>query len=86
VARREHREVTPEMKKDLKLGDADGAFVYNVYRNSPATRGGPAGDFITSINGQGWRTRPSSCSKWGTSLSTRTRLRSDQGGERASLT
>jgi Do/DeqQ family serine protease len=46
-------EVTPEMKRDLKLGDAGGAFVYNVYRKSPADKGGVLpGDFITAINGQ----------------------------------
>jgi Do/DeqQ family serine protease len=47
-------EVTSEMKKDLKLGGANGAFVYNVYRQSPADKGGVLpGDFITSINGEG---------------------------------
>jgi Do/DeqQ family serine protease len=46
-------ELTPEMKKDLKVGDTVGAFVYNVYRKSPAEKGGVLpGDYITEINGQ----------------------------------
>jgi S1-C subfamily serine protease len=45
-------ELNVEMRKDLKLGDASGAFVFNVYRNSPAERGGVLpGDFITAVNG-----------------------------------
>jgi Do/DeqQ family serine protease len=46
-------ELTPEMRKDLKVGGTDGAFVYNVYRKSPADKGGVfPGDYITAINGQ----------------------------------
>ncbi len=40
-------------RKDMKLGDATGAFVYSVFNDSPAAKSGVLpGDFITSVGGQ----------------------------------
>ncbi len=42
--------------KDLKLEGMKGAFVWNLYRGSPADKGGLLpGDFVTKVNGRGIR-------------------------------
>ncbi len=42
----------PQLRSGMDLGSAEGAFVYNVFRGSPAEEGGILpGDFITRING-----------------------------------
>ena len=42
----------PQAAEDLKLADAHGAFVYGVYKGSPADKAGlQPGDFITRLNG-----------------------------------
>jgi Do/DeqQ family serine protease len=81
-------EATPEMKKELKLGEANGAFVYNVYRNSPADKGGvQPGDFITSINGQGVEDSTQLMFKVGNlPLDKNADFDLIRGGERTSLT
>ena len=43
----------PQAGDDLKLGDARGAFVYGVFRGSPAEKAGVLpGDLITRVNGE----------------------------------
>ena len=45
-------ELTPEARKELKVGEAAGAFIHNVYKGSPADKGGIIpGDYVTGING-----------------------------------
>lgn len=45
-------EITDEYKKELKLDGIDGAFVAEVFTNSPAFKGGiKPGDFIVGMNG-----------------------------------
>jgi len=42
-----------EVKGDMELEDAQGSFVFGVFRGSPADKGGILpGDFITAINGE----------------------------------
>jgi len=42
-----------ELKKDMEIADIYGAFVYDVFKDSPADRDGLLpGDFITHINGE----------------------------------
>jgi len=46
-------DVTDELSQHLGLETDKGAFVHNIYLDSPADKGGMrAGDFITSINGR----------------------------------
>jgi Do/DeqQ family serine protease len=48
--------VSPEAVKDLKLESARGAFVYGVFKGSPADKAGVLpGDFITEVNREGLR-------------------------------
>ena len=43
----------PQAAEELKLSDAHGAFVYGVFRGSPADKAGiQPGDMITAVNGQ----------------------------------
>ncbi len=43
----------PQSADDLKLGDAHGAFVYGVFKGSPADKAGLLpGDLITKVNGE----------------------------------
>jgi len=43
----------PNIRSAMKLGDAAGSMVFNLYRNSPAAKGGILpGDYITAVNGQ----------------------------------
>ncbi len=43
-------EVLPDVRKELGISDLDGAFVYHVFLDSPADKGGiRPGDFITSV-------------------------------------
>jgi Do/DeqQ family serine protease len=43
----------PQAAEDLKLGEAHGAFVYGVFKGSPAEKAGlQPGDLITKVNGQ----------------------------------
>ncbi len=43
----------PGLREDLQLGDANGSFVINVYKGSPAEKGGiRPGDYIVSADGQ----------------------------------
>jgi Do/DeqQ family serine protease len=45
-------EVAPPLAEDLKIRGKDGAFVYSVFKDSPAFQAGVfPGDFITSLNG-----------------------------------
>jgi serine protease Do len=45
--------VSAEALKDLKLGQSSGAFVYGVFKDSPADKAGILpGDFITQVNGE----------------------------------
>jgi serine protease Do len=42
-----------EVKKDLGVEGADGSFVYNVYKKSPADKAGILpGDYVTGVNGE----------------------------------
>ncbi len=44
-------DLSKEYKKELGVGDKNGAFVSQIYRGSPAQKGGmQAGDFIVSLN------------------------------------
>lgn len=46
-------EVTKEFQQELGVGTAKGAFVANVYLDSPAAKGGlQAGDFVIELNGR----------------------------------
>jgi Do/DeqQ family serine protease len=48
--------VSAEGLKDLKLENSRGAFVYGVFKDSPADKAGVLpGDFITEVNGEGLR-------------------------------
>jgi len=43
----------PSVANDMNLSDTQGALVYDVYKNSPAYKGGLLpGDYITEINGE----------------------------------
>jgi len=43
----------PQAAEDLKLGEAHGAFVYGVFKGSPADKAGlQPGDLITKVNGE----------------------------------
>ena len=45
--------VTAELAEELGIEETDGAFIHNVYIDSPADKGGiRPGDFITEINGR----------------------------------
>lgn len=45
------RDPLPEVREQMELGDADGAFVYHVFEESPADRGGILpGDYVTRVN------------------------------------
>lgn len=46
-------EVTKEFQQELGVGNSKGAFVANVYLDSPAAKGGlQAGDFVIELNGK----------------------------------
>lgn len=46
-------EVTKEFQQELGVGNSNGAFVANVYLDSPAAKGGlQAGDFVIELNGR----------------------------------
>ncbi len=46
-------EVTKEFQQDLGVGNSKGAFVANIYLDSPAAKGGlQAGDFVIGLNGK----------------------------------
>jgi serine protease Do len=46
-------DLSKEAKKDLGIGDRSGSFVYNIYKGSPAYKGGILpGDFIVKVAGQ----------------------------------
>ncbi len=46
-------EVTDEYKEELEVDDIDGAFVAQIFLNSPAAKSGiQAGDYITALNGE----------------------------------
>jgi Do/DeqQ family serine protease len=48
----------PGVAKDLKIENVKGALILNVFRNSPADKGGMLpGDYITRVNGQEIRNR-----------------------------
>lgn len=47
-------DVLPEIAEQMQLLDKKGAFIYHVFRESPADRAGmQPGDFVTAINGRG---------------------------------
>ncbi len=43
--------MSEKLAKEMKLSTQDGAFIHNVYLDSPAEKGGlRPGDFVTAIN------------------------------------
>ena len=47
------RDISPESKTSMELEDMNGAFINDVFINSPADSGGlRAGDFVTKVNGE----------------------------------
>ncbi len=47
------QDTTPSLAKQMQLQGKSGSFVYHVFQNSPAAKGGLLpGDFVTAINGR----------------------------------